>query len=228
MAFAAQDVVDALEDIRPVIDRKYGSRVERLVGARCDGLDLFQAVSMRAVQGIDGFEGQTQGELRGWLMQIAKNTSLRVIWTHLSCRKRATDIEWVMTSDFLPSPSAEDPSDRAEIDEQCKIVVKALDKLTGRQREAVRLRFLESQSYEEVAEELECTVAAARSLVSRGLRTVRGLLVGSLSVKESLRPKPPIPVKWCNCRTPVGVRRRLCLVGLAQPKLIQLQLSFMA
>lgn len=54
----------------------------------------------------------------------------------------------------------------------------ALQRLPGRQRAAVVLRYYEDLSERETAAALGCSVAAAKSLVARGMQTLRGQLRG--------------------------------------------------
>jgi RNA polymerase sigma-70 factor (sigma-E family) len=61
------------------------------------------------------------------------------------------------------APSAEDRED----------LWRALGRLSGRQRAAVVLRFYEDRSEREVADILKCRPGTVKSLVSRGLETLR-------------------------------------------------------
>jgi RNA polymerase sigma-70 factor (sigma-E family) len=73
---------------------------------------------------------------------------------------------------FVPEPRREtesDLSDRATI-------VAALAYLTARQRAAVVLRFYEDRSELEIAELLACRPGTVKSLVARGLATLREVL----------------------------------------------------
>jgi RNA polymerase sigma factor (sigma-70 family) len=55
-------------------------------------------------------------------------------------------------------------------------LARALEELSGEQREAMRLRVMEGRPYPEVAAMLECTEATARARVSRGLRKLAKVL----------------------------------------------------
>lgn len=48
-----------------------------------------------------------------------------------------------------------------------------LNLLTGRQREAVYLRFIEEMEYEEIAEVLDMTAPAVRKLICRAIARIR-------------------------------------------------------
>lgn len=52
-------------------------------------------------------------------------------------------------------------------------VEKLLDMLTGRQREAIYLRFIQEMSYDEIASLLDMTPQATRNLVFRAIERIR-------------------------------------------------------
>ncbi len=65
------------------------------------------------------------------------------------------------------------------IDEEERVIIKQrvdglLSKLTSRQKEAVYLRFIQELEYDEVSEILNITEHAARKLISRSLKRLRG------------------------------------------------------
>lgn len=60
--------------------------------------------------------------------------------------------------------------EQQEIEQQ---IVRYLNLLTGRQREAVYLRYIEGLDYEEIALILELTVPAARKLICRAIARIR-------------------------------------------------------
>lgn len=65
-----------------------------------------------------------------------------------------------------------DPPDLATRDE----LIRALRRLPARQRAAVVLRFYEDLSEEAIAEAMRVSVPAARSLLSRGMQTLRTMI----------------------------------------------------
>jgi RNA polymerase sigma-70 factor (sigma-E family) len=65
-----------------------------------------------------------------------------------------------------------DPPDLGARDE----LVRALRQLPARQRAAVVLRYYEDLSEEAVADAMRCSVPAARSLLSRGMQTLRTIV----------------------------------------------------
>ena len=57
--------------------------------------------------------------------------------------------------------------DREEIRRK---VEKVLNRLTGRQREVIYLRYIQEHSYEEVAKLMQITVESCRNLTSKAIR----------------------------------------------------------
>ncbi|HHV86352.1 MAG TPA: sigma-70 family RNA polymerase sigma factor [Petrimonas sp.] len=53
-------------------------------------------------------------------------------------------------------------------------VENVLDRLTDRQREIVYLRYIREQSYEEIAEIMQISVAACRNLISKSITKLKG------------------------------------------------------
>jgi RNA polymerase sigma factor (sigma-70 family) len=68
--------------------------------------------------------------------------------------------------------SVEEPPDLGTRDE----LRRALERLPARQRAALVLRYYEDLQEEQVAAALRCSVPAARSLVSRGIETLRTIV----------------------------------------------------
>lgn len=57
--------------------------------------------------------------------------------------------------------------------EICLKVEKVLNSLTNRQREIVYLRYIKEQSYEEIAEIMQISVAACRNLISKSINRLK-------------------------------------------------------
>ena len=66
--------------------------------------------------------------------------------------------------------------DLIEDEQKCRIsrnLEQALARLSGRQRQAVYMRFMHEMEYRDIASLLECTEVAVRQLVSKGLQKMR-------------------------------------------------------
>jgi len=137
-------------------------------------LDLTAETFAQAFRGRRGFKGATQVEARAWLLTIAR----RQIAAYL--RKGELDRRLVQRVGIAVPALA--PDEIAEVERRAGLpelraaLGAELAKLTGEQREALRLRVVEERSYEEVARSLGVTEAAARARVSRGLRAIGAAL----------------------------------------------------
>lgn len=62
---------------------------------------------------------------------------------------------------------------KEDAEEICRKVENVLNRLTGRQREIVYLRYIREQSYEEIAEIMQISVPACRNLVSKSINKLK-------------------------------------------------------
>jgi RNA polymerase sigma factor (sigma-70 family) len=70
----------------------------------------------------------------------------------------------------------ETPDEKLDRNELVKMVRQAISRLPAKQSKAIVMRYLEQQDYENIAAELRCTEAGARSHVSKALTTLKGKL----------------------------------------------------
>jgi len=70
----------------------------------------------------------------------------------------------------------ESPDEKLDRNELVTMVRRAISHLPAKQSKAIVMRYLEQQDYENIAAELRCTQAGARSHVSKALTTLKGKL----------------------------------------------------
>jgi len=98
----------------------------------------------------------------------------RIITNSLIDERRRAWFRRERVSERLPERSAGDPGDAVS----AKLtLLDAVFRLPKRQRAAVALRYLEDLPVEQTAHILNCSTGAVKSLTSRGLDTLRGMLV---------------------------------------------------
>jgi RNA polymerase sigma-70 factor (ECF subfamily) len=120
----------------------------------------------------------SRGTPGAWLQHLASQELLH-FWRHARVSARAR------SKLGLPELVYE-PDELGDIERRCDMTtaLEALDSsiavLPRAQAEALRLRIVEQLPYEEIALRLGCTQGAARVRVTRALRTLRGLAVGSV------------------------------------------------
>lgn len=126
----------------------------RLAGAdRAD--DLFQETWIRALPALGTFRGQSA--FRTWLLSIGRRVAAD------TARRRPVA---ALESD----PGIED-GDPLSSREQSREIADAIRDLTGRQREAVVLRYLEGLAFKDVAAVMGIGEATARKYALEGIRS---------------------------------------------------------
>lgn len=127
--------------------------------------DAIQDVFCKLYFNRKAFEGVNNPKF--YLIRALKNRILDMQKKKMETVDLA-DIEFSITPTVLDTIISEE--ERTAIEQQ---IQKYLNLLTGRQREAVYLRFIEEMEYEEIAEILEMTAPAVRKLVSRAITRIR-------------------------------------------------------
>lgn len=134
-----------------------------LTGNREAADDLVQDAFLRMFMRFQDL--RSQEAFRGYLRRTVVNLS-RDRFRRLGRERGALQSQRIL---------AEGVESRVDIESRDELL-KALQKLPGRQRAAVVLRYCEGLSEEETAHVLATTVGATKSLTSRGLNALRDLL----------------------------------------------------
>jgi len=148
------------DDAMTEIDRRYRDRLlayVRRMSAGADAEDVVQDVLARAYTALRADDRPMA--LRAWLYRVAHNRCLDVL--------RGAPARVVLTEDIdLGAASATLPELVAGR-ERLRQVVADIQDLPDQQRSALIIRELEGLSYEELAEALDTTVPAIKSLLVR-------------------------------------------------------------
>jgi RNA polymerase sigma factor (sigma-70 family) len=122
------------------------------------------------------FRGGTREEAIGWLYGIARHQISHFVRRD---RAEARALERLgIQRPHLSDLELERLEELAGISDLRRRVASHLSDLSHEQQEALRLRVLEEQSYEEMAEHLGINEQAVRARVSRGMRTLADRLQG--------------------------------------------------
>lgn len=169
-----EKIAATLEELSPIIVNRH-RRSLRSVVQRFNEEDLLQATYIKAHQGCSKFRGQTEAELRAWILTIASSVCNTALTTHAKSQKRSTDAEQSLVpgcdgdKDSLESEA----SLKQEIKDQCTRMLQCLDRLPKQRQHVLRMKYLEGKAYSEIANSLGVTADAARSSVAQALRAVR-------------------------------------------------------
>jgi RNA polymerase sigma-70 factor (ECF subfamily) len=157
--------------------RIFGSFLRRL-GDRQEAEDLTQEVFLRLYRYRDRY--QPRARFATWLFHITHNVARNALRSRrrhpsvpleaLAAPSDGSGVESLLTD------RGEAPSRPIERSELAGAVRDAVSALGGRQRAAVELHQFQDRTYAEVAEELDMTPKAAKSLLYRARNHLRAIL----------------------------------------------------
>ncbi|MFM9150016.1 MAG: RNA polymerase sigma factor, partial [Solirubrobacterales bacterium] len=143
-----------------IVDR-YQSRLlgfcRQMLGSTEDAEDVLQEVFVNAYRAM--LADNRAINLKPWLYRIARNRSLN----HL----RRPKAEAQESMDLVPMVEAASTAEKVHNREEFRQLLNDVTKLPETQRAALLLREIDAMSYEEIAEAMETTVPAVKSLLVR-------------------------------------------------------------
>lgn len=164
--------------------RRYQTRVilvlEHLVGSRDWAEDLAQEVFLRVYRARKTYSAEAK--FVTWLFTITNNVASNALRTR--ARRREVRLRRGSNSSgsgrllerFLQCSSGQIPARQVDKMEMRDIVRTALDTLNERQRLAVLLNKFEGMSYADIAETMDLSPQAVKSLLSRARLNLRQML----------------------------------------------------
>ncbi|KAA5538814.1 sigma-70 family RNA polymerase sigma factor [Roseiconus nitratireducens] len=162
------------------------TRMRRAYQAKIGASDMVQQAMLQAVQGFDGFRGNTEAELLAWLRQILAH-HLCHLDRDLHRDKRDIRREQSMEQKLAASSmrlegllagDGPTPSQNVAFGENIVRISQAIAELPEPQADAVRLHYLEGMKLKEVADELGKSTGAVAGLLHRGMKALRKSLDG--------------------------------------------------
>lgn len=162
------------------------TQMRRAYQAKLGASDMVQQAMLQAVQGLDGFRGETEAEFRAWLRQILArhlchldrdlHRDKRDIRREQSMEQKLAQSS--MRLEGLLAGSGPSASQRFALGENILQVADAINRLPDTQAEAVRLHYLEEMKLSEVASSMGKSTGAVAGLLHRGMKTLRRQLEG--------------------------------------------------
>ncbi|MBV1865947.1 MAG: RNA polymerase sigma factor [Rhodobacteraceae bacterium] len=139
----------------------------RLLRDRAEAEDVAQEALMRLWKQAPNWR-QGEAKVSTWLYRVVHNLCIDRL------RRRPVD-----DLENLPEPQDESPSVEGVMiaSDRAAALHTALEQLPERQQKALQLRHLQEMSNPEVAEVMETSVEAVESLLSRGRRALKSLLL---------------------------------------------------
>ena len=175
----AQAEQESRNPAEPVEDRVFGlvyRQMRALVGTSSELEDLVQIAAEQALRALGTFEGRS--ELATWTYRICYLTCLKERrWYRRWCRRFAFSRDGILPEAPAPQTSA---LDALQIQERCRRLRSALERVSPKRRTVVILHDLQALSVEQVAD-----------IVSAPPNTVRSRLRdGRKRLAEELRRDP--------------------------------------
>ena len=170
-----------LEQLRPLLRQFADRQLDGGLRRRVEPSDVVQESLAEAWKARAGFKGRSRAELVAWLQAILEHNVQDAVREHIEADKRSVRQE--RSLDELRSSGAAgpdvfisaepSPASRLARRESIARLMQFLDDLPPRQREAVRMRYLERRTLKEIATNFECNENAAAQLIARGVSTLR-------------------------------------------------------
>ncbi|MGI8785716.1 MAG: sigma-70 family RNA polymerase sigma factor [Acidobacteriota bacterium] len=142
----------------------------RILRSREDAENVVQDVFLSAWQQSHTFDAQ-RGNLRTWLLAIARNRSI----DHLRARGSRREDEQTGFEDWKESGGLS-PSDRLIDSERSARIRRALAALGEDQRRALELSYYQGLSHREIAEKLHEPLGTVKTRINLGLKKLREAL----------------------------------------------------
>jgi RNA polymerase sigma-70 factor, ECF subfamily len=165
----------AFEELVEKYKQPVFNMIYRTLPDAAEAEDLAQTVFIQVYKAAHRY--RVEAKFSTWLFTIARNLCLNEI--RRRSRHRADSLDATISpEDEAPSRQFEDirsiaPPDRLIQDELVSKVSEALHDLPENQRTALMLYQEQEKSYEEIAEVLDCSLSATKSLIHRARETLK-------------------------------------------------------
>jgi RNA polymerase sigma-70 factor (ECF subfamily) len=144
-------------------------RLGPTVRREVESQDILQQTLLKAFRKIEQFEGSSRDNLMGWLATIAWN-EIRDQADFYQRLRRDVRLRQTWVSGFDPAArQLHTEASRIALNEESRLLVAAMDRLTVSHREVIVLRRFEELSFREIGQRLDRTPEAARKLFARSM-----------------------------------------------------------
>jgi RNA polymerase sigma-70 factor (ECF subfamily) len=179
MIAVRDDVAGAFEELVEAYQQRLINVMQHLVGRTHEAEDLAQEVFLRVYRSRKRYRARCK--FSTWLFTIANNLGLN--WLRGRQRKPLVTLPAQDSGPLGPRPAEQlvaardgPPSRRLQQEELSDVVRRALETLNERQRMAVVLNKFEDLNYAEIAEVMNLSTKAVKSLLNRARVNLRTAL----------------------------------------------------
>ncbi len=165
------------EHCRPYLRLMAKSQLNARLQSKVDDSDLVQQTMFDAYRQWDDFRGQRPAELLAWLRQLLNHNAIDFARRYQYAEKRQVSREVPLAEEqgslgpgailegFQSSPSQKMMREEAEV-----LLAEAISELPENYQTVIILRSLQRLSFEEVAEQMDCSRGAAQMLWARAVK----------------------------------------------------------
>ncbi|MBN2210093.1 MAG: sigma-70 family RNA polymerase sigma factor [Sedimentisphaerales bacterium] len=155
--------------------------VLRMVANADDAQEITQDAFVRALQGLRQFRGSSG--FYTWLFRIGMNLSINFHRRRRKVQMTSLSVENPLTGTqadglaHLADAETSGPAQRAQLAEEHRRVLAALDRLEPSARAVIVLRDIEDLDYAQIGQILDIPVGTVKSRISRARLTLRNMLL---------------------------------------------------
>jgi len=159
-----------LEEHRPRLEALIGSKLGAALRASTTIEDVLQDALLEAFRSLERFEWRGEDSFMRWLGGIAENAVLKAS----RCRERGLKLQARVLRLGPLSPEQVSPSKALRREERFERLKGSLSGLSPEHREVIVLSRIEGLPIAEIARKLGRSEEAAKSLLARAIRELRG------------------------------------------------------
>lgn len=178
--------VHAFEELVCLYERKIYTLTYRLMGNHEDANDFSQETFLKAYQAIKSFRGDSS--FLTWINRIAVNVCRDELRKRYRFKSESLDEKIQLNDGEVDKQFKSTEPGPAELYEQVEFsenIQKHINSLAPEFRMALVLRDINGYSYEEIAEELECSLGTVKSRINRARNYLKDKLLAEREQNNS-------------------------------------------
>jgi RNA polymerase sigma-70 factor (ECF subfamily) len=150
---AGSKLGELLEHFQPLLKKFADRSIGQTLRRRMSPSDLVQETMLSATSQFQSFRGQSELELQSWLMELMRSRLTDGLRRHKFAARRTIDREVPCSGSSLGDASPT-PSQLVDSQDDTKNLLDAIQLLSPEAQTIVRMRYLENQSFDSIAQEL--------------------------------------------------------------------------
>jgi RNA polymerase sigma-70 factor (subfamily 1) len=163
---------DLLESYRPLLRHLAGQQIGLRLRVDMSESDLVQETMLTASRGLPDFRGSTESEFRAWLVCLLQSRLTDGLRKHLAAEQRRSRLRQMKSQPDVDHES-QSPVDAAQLAEESELLAEAVMDLEPIDRTIIFARYMEQQSFESIAAEVDLPLATVWRRWNRAVEQLR-------------------------------------------------------